>query len=193
MAEVLLVRHAPVNVRGMCYGQHDVGTEVPPEVAAPLVVRTLGKLGRPPPQRIWSSPWSRTRELARALALHFQLPLYEDPRLSELNFGRWEGRLWSSLETQDSYAWARWMREWRTASPPGGEALPELLARVEAWLNERVEEDGLSLAVTHAGVIRAAHALAAGAPDAAAEYAPDSLVPHLSVHPVSLLRERPAP
>jgi alpha-ribazole phosphatase len=189
MAEVLLVRHAPVNVRGLCYGQHDVGTEVPPEVAAPLVVQALRELGRPPPQRIWSSPWSRTRELARALALHFQVPLCEDPRISELNFGRWEGRPWASLESQDSYAWARWMRDFRTAAPPGGEALPELLARVEAWLNERAQEGGLSLAVTHAGVIRAARALAVRAPNAATEYAPDSAVPHLSVHPVSLLRK----
>jgi broad specificity phosphatase PhoE len=49
------------------------------------------------------------------------------------------------------------------ARPHEGESLTGFAARVASWLDEQAREDGLWVAVTHGGVVKAAivHALAA--------------------------------
>jgi len=76
-----------------------------------------------------------------------------------LNFGDWEGRTWVEL---DSPAARHWGDNWQTAAPPGGESLPELLARLREFLAGI--ERGDALLITHAGPIRALHHLLLGEP-----------------------------
>lgn len=149
-----LIRHTRVAVPpGLCYGQLDVSlansfAEDSQAVSEALALHFAA--GLPP---IWSSPSLRCRQLAEALGAPFRI----DARLQELNFGDWEGRTWAEL---DSPAARHWGDNWQIAAPPQGESLPELLARLRAFLAELDGTDAILL--THAGPIRALHHLVAG-------------------------------
>jgi alpha-ribazole phosphatase len=154
---IWLVRHAPVAVKGLCYGQHDVPCTMPPAAAAEEVAARLPLDLR----ELWCSPWARARAVAEALSRRLHLPLLVDARLSELHMGEFEGRPFLELEREPAFS--TWMRNWRTASPPGGETVTQLAARVTSWKRERDESrEGTLLAFTHAGPIRALRALARG-------------------------------
>lgn len=151
-----LIRHTRVGCApGLCYGQLDVplADSFAEEVQA--VREALARqfpAGLPP---IWSSPSLRCRSLAEALGTPFRL----DPRLRELDFGAWEGRTWTELDSPEARHWGD---NWQTAAPPGGESLPELLARLRAFLAELDHPN--ALLITHAGPIRALHHLLLGEP-----------------------------
>ena len=63
-----LVRHAPVAVTGVCYGQHDVPVTLRPDQAAELVAGRWDALAHGVVPELWSSPWSRSRDVGEALA-----------------------------------------------------------------------------------------------------------------------------
>jgi len=168
MREIWLVRHAPVAVKGLCYGQSDVPCDPGPAEAAAHVAARV-----PPFPEVWASPWARARDVAQHLAERWGAPLRVDARLSEMSFGEWEGRPFSELEQADPQRFAAWMQDWKTLSPPGGERLADFVARTAAWLAERQQEAGRPLlAVTHAGVIRMLRAHARGLSPEAALAAP---------------------
>lgn len=111
--------------------------------------------GLPEASRIVASPLTRCRRLAELVAQARDLPLEIDPRISEMNFGRWEGRSWLSIPRHELDAWAR---DLLGARPHGGES-PSLLAeRVGEALRDVGPEP--TLWVTHSGVVRAVCALA---------------------------------
>jgi len=149
-----LVRHPrPLIAPGVCYGQLDVEAEDP----APIVARLRREL--PAGLPVWSSPLQRCRTLAEALQPAPRL----DARLMELDFGAWEGRPWDDIARAELDAWAADIDGY---APPGGEAPRQLQRRVLAFVEEL--SAGLHLLVTHAGVIRALLAAAAGETLAAA-------------------------
>jgi len=150
-----LIRHTRVAASGLCYGQLDVPladsfAEEARAVREALAVQFPD--GLPP---VWCSPSLRCRSLADAL----NVPYRTDARLMELNFGAWEGRTWKELDSPEARHWGD---NWQTASPPDGESLPELLARLRNFLAEL--ESGDALLITHAGPIRAIHHLLLGEP-----------------------------
>ena len=152
---VLVARHAPVAVSGVCYGQIDVPTKLDEHAAARALLREIAKGGWTI-DRIWSSPWARTRLPAARVAERLGVPHSIDARVSEISFGAWEGRRYTDLERDPAFM--PWMNDWRRARPPGGEVLGELVARVRAWRREVEGSGENALAVTHAGVIRALRA-----------------------------------
>jgi alpha-ribazole phosphatase len=155
----IFVRHAPPLVSGLCAGRVDVQVEAV-KPAADAVVRALGERGLRA-ARVFSSPTARCRDLAVELACRLELPLVFDTRLMELDFGEWEGRTWDEIGRSDRATFDRWARDYLSEAPPGGERVAELERRVEEWLAEIGRDvPALScLAVTHAGVIRAARVL----------------------------------
>jgi alpha-ribazole phosphatase len=84
-----------------------------------------------------------------------------DGRLAELDFGRWEGRLWKDIPRIEIDAWAE---DPVRRSPPGGENFESLQLRALAALGEacRLAADRMPILCTHAGVIRALLAKARG-------------------------------
>ena len=80
---------------GICYGQLDVDCEDPQPIAARL--RPQIPAGTP----VISSPLRRARLLA--LALDSQAGI--DGRLSEIDFGEWEGRPWNDIDREALDAW----------------------------------------------------------------------------------------
>jgi alpha-ribazole phosphatase len=177
--DVWVVRHAPVAATGLCYGQSEVRTTLDATAAADTIVRELEGLGALATlERIWTSPWDRTRSVAGVLGDRLGLPVEVDERLSELSFGAWEGRTYADIEATDHERFARWMASWETAAPPGGETLAQLLERIAAW---RAGVTTGGLAIAHAGPIRALRALARGVAYSAVVKEP---VEHLRVEPL---------
>jgi alpha-ribazole phosphatase len=145
--KIVLIRHTRVLVpAGVCYGR----SEVP--LAETFAEEARSVRGRLPwePAEVWTSPALRCLALADRLGA---APVRIEPRLWELDFGAWEGRLWEDFRGPESEAWALdpWSRR-----PPGGETAEELWDRVGELRSELIAADADRIAlVTHAGVIRA--------------------------------------
>ena len=102
---------------------------------------------------IYSSPLSRARETAAALAAHRgSLSIDIDKRMVELSYGGWEGRRHADVAENDGEALRAWADD--GAPPPGGESRASLLRRVSEFLNDIVGQ-GTVAVVTHKEVIRA--------------------------------------
>jgi alpha-ribazole phosphatase len=152
--QLWLVRHAaPLVAPGTCYGMLDVAAQdAPTRACAQGLAQAL-----PGPALAWHSPLQRCAQLAQAVqAARPDWPLTPDARLREMDFGTWEGRLWDSLAKADIDAWTEDFAQHR---PGGGEALADMLARVEHALQDtrqRTKAAGVHHAVwlTHAGVAR---------------------------------------
>ena len=99
--EIWVARHAPVAVRGICYGQSDVPLEIDHEPAADRILSQLAPSGLDGLACIWTSPMQRTRGLAETLARRLDARVEVDPRLAEIAFGAWEGRAYTEIEAND--------------------------------------------------------------------------------------------
>ena len=149
-----LIRHAPSDATR----RSAFPVDEPPDArgldeAAALAPR-LGRF-----DAAWSGPALRARQTAEALGLRATVAT----ELDECDFGAWRGRTLAELDDEDPVAVAAWIED-PAAAPHGGESLLELLDRVSGWLEARAAEGGRVVAVTHAGVIRAALVCALDAP-----------------------------
>jgi len=101
---------------------------------------------------------------ARQTVEGLQLAATAEPRLRECDFGRWAGRSFEEIQSNDPDAIAEWMEN-PHAAPHGGESLSGVTKRIAGWMDEMLSTDDSVLVITHALVIRAAvaHALGAGA------------------------------
>ncbi len=162
MIRLTLIRHPPVEAPGLCYGQADLTAQLHSDDLARIESTLHAASSRPARnyEAVWSSPAARCRALAAPLAAARGLEVEEDARLWELCFGDWERRKWADLEQEPEFL--TWMRDWQTVAPPGGESLPELRARLLAWLGVFRSRAQSALVVTHAGVIRALRVELAG-------------------------------
>jgi alpha-ribazole phosphatase len=149
---VILLRHTrPAVADGICYGRSDLGLAADFDAARTAILRDLPEVAR-----VVTSPLSRCRRLAEAIAEARGLDLATDARLAEMDFGRWEGRAWAAIPRAELDAWAA---DFHGARPHGGESVAMLAARVEAALAEAPTERPPVLWVAHSGIARAAAAL----------------------------------
>ena len=143
--EVYLIRHTtPLLTPRLIYGRSEV-----------LLTETFdqewGVLKRLLPEDfdvVYSSPALRCTELAKRITPDFQT----DNRLTELNFGEWEGKTW---DTVDQVQLQLWMDDFVNVTVPGGESMVEMFERVKHFWQELSSNPCQKTAVvTHAGVIR---------------------------------------
>src|SRR5690349_10298516 len=151
MVSLALLRHADTawSAEGRIQGRHDV----------PLSESGCAALARfalPPTchgMRVVTSPLARCVETARLLGARDALC---DPRLVEMHWGEWEGRLLAELREELGEP----MRENEARGwdfrPAGGESPREVWARIRPWLAEIAATGAPTLAITHRGVIRSA-------------------------------------
>jgi alpha-ribazole phosphatase len=153
---IYLIRHArPRGVEGICYGRRDVAVD------ASETERAAQKLRQQLPEQIlrnaplYSSPLERCAILARQLGGSRSITL--TPALLELDFGAWQGRSWDGIPREELDAWAADL--WRYA-PGQGESAAAAADRWRSWVDSlaRQSSDAV-IAVTHAGLIRVAHAV----------------------------------
>lgn len=109
-----------------------------------------------PWQGIVSSPMTRCSEFATEVAKRLDLELKIEPRLKEIGFGDWEGKLPAELYEQDPDSLSRFWQDPVNNTPPNGEPLTQFQARVEAaWQELQVQYAGERLLlVAHGGVNR---------------------------------------
>jgi alpha-ribazole phosphatase len=146
-----LVRHArPLVETGLCYGSLDVAVdEEETATAAQRLAQVL-----PPSIGVLVSPRLRCVQLARALtALRPDLTARTDPRLSEMDFGGWEGRLWDGLPRAELDAWAGDFAHYRAGLT--GESTAQFVSRVGQLLDECRAAGGDQVWIAHGGVFKA--------------------------------------
>lgn len=149
---MIFYRHpTPDAPPGMCYGRLDIGLG---DRAADEIANAIAHA--PQITRIVSSPARRAIALADALGAKTSAPVWSDERLWEMNFGEWEGRLWSEIDRAESDPWAE--NPWDLA-PPGGESYSMVHSRMGAVLLDAEPGDVI---VAHAGPIRAAKMILEG-------------------------------
>jgi len=156
MTPLALLRHFPTDWNGEGRMQGRVDRPLTPEAQAAL--RAL----RPPADwraaRVLASPLARAQATARAL-----WPTVEtDPRLLELDWGRWEGRRRAELIADPASGYAPvevwgWDRR-----PPGGESPADAWTRVAPLLAEIAAAARPTVLVAHRGLIRVILARAHG-------------------------------
>ena len=143
--EVFLIRHTTPDVSpGLIYGHMDVALAGSFDIEMQMVTGQL-PAGI---EYVVSSPSSRCTRLAQEINKTFTT----DDRLMELNFGRWEGMTWDTIDRNES---ERWMANFVENCPPEGETLKEMSYRVfDFWKDLKTLSYQRVAIVTHAGVIR---------------------------------------
>jgi len=154
MIDLLTIRHAPVDVEGLCYGQTDVLTLL---TADEVVARIHERVRAHAPLHLWSSDALRCAEPAELISRRLNVGHTVDTRLRELSYGDWEGMAWTSLPAVEVAAWKASLL---TASPPRGETFARLAVRVGEWW--AALKPGAHVLVAHAGVMHALDVVAAG-------------------------------
>ncbi len=154
MTRVTLVRHFETdwNRQSRIQGRSD--QPLADDVVAEARRRRPVKVG--PESLPWfTSPLRRATETAILLGSHDAL---RDSRLTEMDWGRWEGKRLDELRADLGQKMARNEALGLDFRPDGGESPREVSERVKEWLLEVRGRD--CAAVTHKGVIRAVLALA---------------------------------
>lgn len=105
------------------------------------------------------SPRQRAQETARLLGV---TEAEVDPRLAEMAWGEWEGRRIEDLRAEFGDLMTANEGKGLDFRPPKGESPRDVQARLSSWFREVAESGRPTAAVAHAGVIRAAFALASG-------------------------------
>lgn len=115
---------------------------------------------------IVTSPLSRCAAFAAALGERHGLPVETEPRLREVGFGDWEGRVPGELYAEDPDGVMGFWTDPVGHPAPGGESIEAFRDRVQAAWSELLERHGERhlLLVTHGGVIRVLLGVVLGAP-----------------------------
>lgn len=157
MTRLWLIRHArPLIDPGRCYGALDVPADAADtQQAAHRLAQQL-----PIGLMLRCSTRQRCTQLASALTalrpdLHHQL----DPRLTEMDFGQWEGQRWDQLGAPALKAWSD---DFARHAPGGGESVESFMRRVGSAWDEHRDSSTPAAWITHAGVIRAVGLLSRG-------------------------------
>ena len=109
-----------------------------------------------PLHAIYASPLERARTSAEIVAKPHQLAVRLEPRFAEMGFGTWEGLTREEAAAMTPSLYDAWRRAPRSVTPPGGEPLTTVAARVAdgiADLQVRHRDETVAL-VTHAIVVR---------------------------------------
>ncbi len=157
MISILLIRHGLTewNTRRKIQGQSDI--PLSDEGRSEVAGRTL-----PEEYLSWKwvcSPLRRARETAELLGR----PCYEtDSRLTEMDWGEWEGQHLSVLRKDLGSIMEENENRGLDFQPPKGESPRMVQNRLKLWLADTASTGESTVVISHKGVIRAALCLATG-------------------------------
>ena len=165
LCKLLLVRHGQTtfNKEGRFYGRIDAPLTEVGEAQAVTLRRRLVK---------WqidaaiSSPLVRALHTGQIALANHELAIETDDLLVEMDHGRWEGILFAEARKLDPEAWDLW-RAGKLENPHGGETLPDVFKRAEAWLEKILAKykHGETIAVfAHGGLLQALTCVLMGTP-----------------------------
>ena len=105
---------------------------------------------------IYTSPSSRTRMTADAIARVVESPVIQDASLRERRFGLWDGLYFTEIAEQYADAYQLWRQDPVHYTPEGGETIDDLLGRVTSAVQGMIDEyrGKTIVVVSHVGPIR---------------------------------------
>ncbi len=135
MTVLILIRHGETdwNVEGRYQGQADPSLNRRGITQAHSLAHALASN---PPDLLYASPLRRALETAEILAAALKLPLFTDPRLVEIHQGDWQGRLRGEIAASYPDLFKQWEEDPWKVTPPGGESLNAVQARVLTAVDE---------------------------------------------------------
>ncbi len=152
---IFLMRHALTvwNLAGRIQGHHD--TPLAPDGERQIAAWRTALDGWVL-DRFYCSDLGRARTTADWLNQSHRLPLSEEPRLREQDWGRWTGRIQRRLKQEEPEAYTRQTSRGWQFRPPGGESQLEVLERALAALRDIIARHPGEriLVVTHEGVLK---------------------------------------
>ncbi len=153
--KLYIVRHGETdwNKQGIFRGRHDVplnenGREQAKRIAEYLAGRKMTV--------VRSSPLERAKATAEEIARASGIKVEVDERLTDINYGRWEGKSKSDVLGTDAQLYRLWRNEPHLVTFPGGESLACVRERVMPPILELCDRDGDAVVVTHRVVCKAA-------------------------------------
>jgi broad specificity phosphatase PhoE len=156
---IVFVRHGETepNRAGVLLGRADPALTATGREQAAAVAKAFD--APTAPVAIVSSPLRRAIETAEVIASVWKMDVEREERLIEIDYGEWDQRGFGDVPREELSRW----RADPAYTPPGGESLAALQARVTpcaAELLERTGDDGMVIAVSHVSPIKAAVAWA---------------------------------
>lgn len=135
MTTLVLIRHGQTvwNVEGRWQGQADPPLDERGREQAYRVAKFHHRFGF---AALYSSDLRRAMETAQIIGQEMGLAVVAEPRLREINLGKWQGMLSADLQAQYPDEFRRWHEEPLSAQPPDGETIFALSARVLQAINE---------------------------------------------------------
>lgn len=164
MNRIIVLRHveSEANRSNVGLGRTD---SPPTELGLRQLRATVEALTDEPITRVLTSPLSRARLLAEAIAEDHQVEATASDGLIELDVGELEGLEWPIVRQRFADFLGAWRGDDSVSAPmPGGESLLDVLKRSRPLLDELVADrtEGTGLLVTHNFVVKmlVVHALA---------------------------------
>jgi len=152
---IYLVRHGQTQFNAERRQQGRLDSDLTPlglSQAAAVGRLLQGLTGKPAGWRLVASPLGRAQATAEIIGQALGLAVETDPRVTEVSFGQWDGRLRDELAAEHPETFAR--KDWQF-SAPGGERYEEVHARVSDWLTDLPPEpDRKVIVVSHGGAGR---------------------------------------
>ena len=155
---LLLVRHGEStwNAQGRYQGRRDAPLSARGIAQARALAEHFAAHPDEAPGAIVTSPLSRARDTAEAVAQRLGERVDVDDRLIEICHGEWEGLLAAEVAAR----WPDMLAAWRTTPDsvtfPGGESLADVLGRWRAFLKDVAEGAAPLLVITHDVIVRLA-------------------------------------
>jgi len=116
------------------------------------VLHWLELLRQVPLDRVFTSDQPQCREPAQALADTRQADLIQDQRLRDQVMGRWQGRAWDDLMTEEPDKVSSFFQNFGEAPAPDGESLGQAVERMLGWWTDVAPQSaGRTLAVVTSG------------------------------------------
>ena len=157
MIRLFLVRHGITawNASGTYQGQLDVPLS---DEGREQVRRLRDRLRQVEFQYCYSSALARAKESAAILLQGRECPVYADPDLNEMSYGRWEGLTRQEIRARYPEAWDAFLADREKQAPPGGESAADLERRIRALagsLRTHLADGDVSILVAaHGGSLR---------------------------------------
>ncbi len=148
---ILLIRHGEtaLNAESRFRGRFDVDLNDCGRQQAEALARSLPRSF--PIGHIYSSPLKRCLETARPLATALGITVVAEPRLIDLDYGGWQGRLIAEVAEQFPQDYAAWLAGDLSFRFPGGEPLGAPAERLRSFLDDVIErhQGDVVAVVTH--------------------------------------------
>jgi len=183
--KLILLRHGKPEASDCLLGQTDSPLSANGDAQIKQVFSSISTI-----DCVVSSPLSRCLDSAKEFCQQFDKDLLIEPKFSEMNFGRWDGRPFSELMMADS-DFLKFYQDPEAVSPENGETIQFFRQRVLHGLEELLSQfrGKTVLLFTHGGVIRTVINWAINHPDAGGIPPARLVIDHASQTHINVFRD----